>query len=152
MSASGRYVAFAPYSAGIVLLRDTCIGVPSGCTPTTTRVTVNTGGHQLQRWVAYGLSISADGRRVAFALWRFDDFTQTSSSDVFVRDTCVGATTCDAKTFLVSVGASGLFANGVSQAPMISGDGKSVVFQSRGSDLVSGDTNGVTDIFRTLLP
>ncbi|HEY2514728.1 MAG TPA: hypothetical protein VGI39_27875 [Polyangiaceae bacterium] len=44
------------------------------------------------------------------------------------------------------VGASGA-ANGPSARPRISGDGNFVVFQSDASNLVSGDTNGATDIF-----
>jgi Tol biopolymer transport system component len=147
MSASARYVAFAPYDGG-VLLRDTCIGAPVGCIPATTSVLA--GNFALP--IAFDPSISADGRRVAYVVWRFDPFTQTATSNVFVRDTCIGATGCSPRTFLVSAGPSGFLANGNSRAPMISGDGKYVVFQSDATDLVSGDTNGVTDIFRVALP
>jgi WD40-like Beta Propeller Repeat len=37
--------------------------------------------------------------------------------------------------------------NGASSQPQISGDGSTVVFQSDASNLVSGDTNGFTDVF-----
>jgi hypothetical protein len=153
MSASGRYVAFAPYGGGLILLRDTCIGAPAGCIPATTFANVYTNGfpfHPLD--TAFDLSISADGRRIAFAMWRFDSYSQTAAADVIVRDTCLGVSGCDPKTLLVSVGSSGSFANGKSLAPMISGDGKYVVFQSEATDLVPGDTNGFTDIFRVALP
>ena len=46
----------------------------------------------------------------------------------------------------VDVGATG-GANGPSTRPRISGDGNFVVFQSDASNLVTGDTNGATDIF-----
>lgn len=153
MSASGRYVAFAPNPGGLILLRDTCIGAPAGCIPATTRAGVYTNGFAFQPNVtAFSLSISAEGRRIAFAAALFDSYKQTYSVNVFVRDTCVGASGCDPKTLLVSVGSSGSFANGNSLAPMISGDGKYVVFQSEATDLVPGDTNGFTDIFRVALP
>jgi hypothetical protein len=151
MSASGRYVAFAPYGAGIVLLRDTCIGGPAECVPGTTRVTVNTNNVQIQS-AAFDPSISADGRYVAFAMGQFDPYSQTFLSNILVRDTCMGIAACDPKTFLITTSASGSLATGISRAPMLSGDGKFVVFQSDAIDLVPGDANGVTDIFRTELP
>jgi len=64
-----------------------------------------------------------------------------SARDVFVRDRNAGATT------RVSVDSAGVQANGPSQEPSISGDGRYVVFSSTASDLVSGDTNSKQDIF-----
>jgi Tol biopolymer transport system component len=147
MSASGRYIAFTAYDGvGNVLLRDTCIGAPSGCVPVTTKL------FSRGQSTPYGLSISADGQRVAFAMWHFDLYSQTLSSHVFALDTCAGVAVCAPRAFLVSSDPSGSVGNGLSVAPMISGDGKSVVFQSDASNLVPGDTNGVSDIFRTVLP
>lgn len=150
MSASARYVALV-WNGTRILLRNTCIGAPAGCNPSTTRLSLTTTGSSVEAEVG-DISISDDGRRIAFTLWRFDSYSQTTAADVFVRDTCLGVTGCVPKTFLVSSGLSGSFANGLSRSPMISGDGKYVVFQSDATDLVPGDTNNVTDIFRVALP
>ncbi len=47
----------------------------------------------------------------------------------------------------VSVASDGSQANGRSQDPQLSADGRYVVFRSSASNLVLGDTNGVDDIF-----
>ena len=47
----------------------------------------------------------------------------------------------------VSVSSAGVQANGHSLHPAISSDGRFVLFDSTASNLVSGDTNGVSDIF-----
>jgi hypothetical protein len=88
------------------------------------------------------LSISADGRYVAFA----SDATNlvandlNGETDVFVRDTLTGT------TVLASVNSSGaqLAANTLdfNLRPAISANGQFVVFQSRANNLVPGDTNG----------
>ena len=61
--------------------------------------------------------------------------------DIFVRDRQTGATE------RVSVSSNGTEANGFSSLPAISADGRYVAFQSSASNLVSGDTNAVDDIF-----
>src|SRR5687768_9773023 len=87
-------------------------------------------------------SIGSDGRYVAFT----SDATNlvagdtNGRSDVFVQDRQTGLTT------LVSVGVSAQ-ANGHSHDPSISADGRYVAFSSDASNLVSGDTNGATDVF-----
>jgi hypothetical protein len=47
----------------------------------------------------------------------------------------------------VSVDDSGTQAEGASVRPTISGDGRYVAFSSEASNLVSGDTNGASDVF-----
>ena len=47
----------------------------------------------------------------------------------------------------VSVGVGGAQANGVSQAPSLSADGRYVAFDSLATNLVGGDTNGASDVF-----
>lgn len=47
----------------------------------------------------------------------------------------------------VSVDSSGREANGPSRNPSISADGRYVVFESDATNLVRGDTNGMTDVF-----
>ncbi len=47
----------------------------------------------------------------------------------------------------VSVSTAGVEGNGVSGNPAISGDGRFVAFASAATNLVAGDTNGLTDVF-----
>ncbi|MGB0952058.1 MAG: TolB family protein [Planctomycetota bacterium] len=62
-------------------------------------------------------------------------------TDIFVHDRIHGITT------RVSVDSNGVESNGASTTCDISGDGRYVVFQSAGSNLVAADTNGEDDIF-----
>lgn len=52
-----------------------------------------------------------------------------------------------AQVVRVSVSTAGVEANGPSGPPSISGNGRYVVFASDATNLVAGDTNGLTDIF-----
>jgi hypothetical protein len=87
--------------------------------------------------------ISGDGRYVSFhspssSLVPGDSNGRT---DIFVRDLQT------LTTELVSVSSSGVQGNGNSHYPHISADGQFVTYRSAASNLVSGDANGVTDIF-----
>lgn len=92
---------------------------------------------------SYAPEISSTGRYVVFA----SDATNLVAGDtngrrdIFLRDT-VSKT-----TRLVSKPKSG-GANGNSYAPQVSDDGRYVAYLSDATNLVSGDTNGVTDLFR----
>jgi Tol biopolymer transport system component len=86
--------------------------------------------------------VSANGRYVVFtssATNLVADDTN-GASDVFVRDLQRGTTT------LVSIGRSA-DADGPSNTPAISPDGRYVAFFSAASNLVSGDTNEIADVF-----
>ena len=61
--------------------------------------------------------------------------------DVFLKDLLTGVTTC------VSVDPSGIPANAGSRFPSLSADGRFIAFSSDATNLVSGDTNGVSDVF-----
>jgi Ca2+-binding RTX toxin-like protein len=82
---------------------------------------------------------------VAFSSEAFDlvtTDTNSTTSDVFVRDLQLGTTT------LVSVNDAGTGSgNGRSYNPEISADGQFVVFSSHADDLVATDTNGTRDVF-----
>ena len=157
VSANGRYVAFESSSGNLVpgdaggasdiFLRDTCVGAAPGCTPSTTEVSVTSGGNPGNA-VSLGPAISADGRFVAFSSLASDLVAgdTNGSFDFFVRDTCVGATGCGPTTVRVSVANDGAQASG-SGTPAISADGRFVAFDSAGDNLVAGDTNGALDVF-----
>ena len=88
-------------------------------------------------------SISADGRYVSFYSESTDLVTNDTNEadDVFVRDTVSNTTT------RISVSSSGEEGNGDSTYSSISADGRYIVFSSRASNLVDGDTNGQSDVF-----
>jgi Tol biopolymer transport system component len=64
-----------------------------------------------------------------------------ASRQVYWHDALTG------ETRLVSASADGVAGNGDSGAPAISADGLTVAFESDASNLVTGDTNGVRDVF-----
>jgi hypothetical protein len=90
--------------------------------------------------------VSDDGRYVAFSSYA-DNLVPNDadiSLDVFVRDVAAG------KTWCASVDSNGkLSSQSGTQTTFIdlSGDGRFVLFDATVSDLVDGDTNGVSDQF-----
>lgn len=89
-------------------------------------------------------AISADGRYVAFdSNYEDIDFYDTNNQDdVFLYDRDTGVTK-RVSTAYDQVDA--LFYSSI--VPAISGDGKTVAFESRSSKIVPGDTNGSSDVF-----
>jgi Tol biopolymer transport system component len=110
---------------------------------TTIRVSVGPGGVQQNHSSGFYPTVSADGRYVAF--WSDADNLvpgdTNSNSDAFVRDTLAGT------TVMVSVATNGAQGDGQSSYPSISADGRYVTFDSGASNLVSGDSNGLRDVF-----
>jgi hypothetical protein len=107
------------------------------------RVSVATGGAQANG-PSFSSSVSSDGRYVAFqseATNLVAGDTNGNDADIFVRDRQTGTTS------LVSLSSSGVHADDVSRAPVISADGRFVAFWSNATTLVPGDTNGRPDIF-----
>ena len=114
-------------------------------TGTTERVSVDSAGNEGNDLSAPG-AISPDGRFVVL----FSRATNlvpgdtNGSFDVFVRDLQAGTTE------RVSVANSGGQANSsssVAGSTVISADGRFVAFGSVATNLVTGDTNGSTDVF-----
>jgi Tol biopolymer transport system component len=89
------------------------------------------------------VSISADGRRVAFTSAASDLVPGDTNGalDVFVRDRLTGSTERE------SVGGDGTQADDQSLRPAISADGRSVAFESPATNLVLGDGNARYDVF-----
>ena len=158
-SANGRFVAFDSLASNLVpndtngnydvFVRDTCLGVTTACTPTTTQVSVapdGSGGNSLSRYP----SISADGRFVAFYSLS-DNLVPNDTNfagDVFLRDTCAGAPAgCVPSTILISLADDGSQANYDTGSALISGDGRYVAFTTLANNLVPDDTDGFADVF-----
>jgi hypothetical protein len=126
MSSDGRYIAFSSAATNLlsgagtgrqVYLRDTCFGAGSGsCAPATRLVSTDANG-ALVGTESILPSVSASGRFVAFlsvtpshATGQASAQTKASAAgtnsgyrQVFVRDTCLGATDCAPKTTRISL-------------------------------------------------
>jgi Tol biopolymer transport system component len=139
ISADGRFVTFVSEASNLVpggvdgypnaFVRDRA----NGTTGTTECVNCGSG------LTGESASISADGRFVAFAAQRIEGW---NGVQVYVRDRLTH------KLERISVNNAGVFANlGGARGSSISADGRYVVFSSRATNLVAGDTDDFVDIF-----
>ena len=139
ISVDGRYVTFKSYADNLVSGGRCGVLVHDHQTAQTTCVSVDSNGT-----VRNGAepSISADGRYVVFeAPGDLLSGGYSSSTDIYVRDLQTS------QTVRASVASNGAVADRPSNYPAISPDGRYVAFISRASNLVSGDTNEVEDVF-----
>lgn len=92
--------------------------------------------------------LTADGRFVVFTSAADNLVTNDTngSADIFIRDLVAKTTT------LVSLGTEGRTGRGISAQPLLSRDGRTLVFTSTARDLVEGDYNQVADLFMVRLP
>lgn len=145
ISANGRFVAFASTATNLAasdLNGSSDIFVRDRREGRTRRVSVSTAGAESNGDSAWP-SISANGRFVAFESDATDlvGGDTNGSRDIFVRDRETGTTR------RVSRSSSGRQGNDDSAFASISADGRFVAFSSGASNLVPGDTNGVSDVF-----
>jgi Tol biopolymer transport system component len=150
VSPNGRFVGFASAATNLVAgdtnaCRDVFVrDVRSG---TTERVSVASDGTQGNGDsggpYVYSISLSADGRFVAFSSEASSLIPGDTNGfqDIFVRDRLLRTTE------RVSVASDGTQGNENSSDPCISADGRYVVFYGNATNLVPGDTNGVVDVF-----
>ena len=130
----------------IALVGETGVTGPTGpqgeTGPKISRVSVASDGTQGNSFSTTP-SISADGRYVSFGSNASNLVSGDTNdlTDVFVHDLQTSATT------LVSVASDGTQGRDISQTSSISADGRYVFFNSSATNLVSGDTNGFTDVF-----
>ncbi len=147
VSSDGRYVAFSSGATNLVAGDTNGLGdvfVRDRTTLTTTRVSVDSAGTQATGGASYYACISSNGRYVAFSSGATNLVASDTNglTDVFVHDTILSTTT---RVSLDSAGAQAT--GGVSGEPSISSDGRYVAFSSGATNLVAGDTNGLTDAF-----
>jgi Tol biopolymer transport system component len=159
LSAGGRFIVFESLASNLVpgdnnglsdiFLRDTCRKAAPRCIPSTVRVSLPDDGSE-PNGASFDPSISGDGRYVVFTSLA-DNLVgkdRNSSADIFLRDTCIGATgECRPSTALVSVDNAGVQANASSDFGRISGSGRFVAFVSAADNLVVEDTNQSKDVF-----
>lgn len=145
ISEDARYIAFESTATNLVA-GDTNsrsdIFVHDRMSGQTSRVSVSSIGAEGNN-NSLSASISGDGRFVAFTSSANNLVAGDTNGtfDIFVHDRETGQTT------RVSTDSLGNQSNGASVAAAISYDGRFVTFQSLASNLVGGDTNGVTDVF-----
>jgi tricorn protease-like protein len=145
MSADGRYVSFWSEANNLVpgdtnnsrdvFVYDRQIGQ-------TNRVSVASDGTQGNDH-SLSYRISADGRYVVFgsAATNLVPDDTNGQADIFIHDQQTG------QTSRVSIASDGTQANNHSYWSSISVDGRYIAFHSDASNLVTGDTNNVGDIF-----
>ena len=145
MTPDGRFAAFASDASNLVsgdgnfgpdiFVRDRSAG-------TTELISVASDGMQLG---GSGPSISADGRFVAYAVW-----APNLTGQVIVWDRTMK------RAVVYSVGPGSVLAAGATTlnttSVSLSGDGRTLAFLTAATNLVAGDTNGLTDAFAILLP
>ncbi len=132
LSQDGRYVAFSAQENQFtqIMLRDTCLAAPNGCTPSTKVISVaadNSPGNA----DSHTPVISADGRYVAFSSAATNLVEGAPAGrQVYMRDTCAGAAgpSCKATTSLVSTDPGGALLGTECIFPSISSSGRYVVF------------------------
>jgi len=161
MSADGRFIAFASSAANLatgqtgsglqVFVRDTCAGLTAGksCIANTAEISAD-AKYQASGSEAKNPAISADGRYVAFVAAGPTSDATPSSSQILLRDTCLGSNvpaSCVPSTTEVSLSAAGRSGNGQSTNPAVSGDGRFIVFQSSASNLVAEVSKSATNVF-----
>ncbi len=162
----GTFVAFAstasnlisginnlPYPNPEVFEQDECQLVTTGCVPSMSLISTP-DGTALANGANSQPTISYDGRFVAFASagTNLVGGPIPAFQQIYVRDTCRGATTtCTASTKLVSTLNGTTPANGLSESPSINpdttGSGQFIAFASLASNLSTNAANGVENIY-----
>jgi len=160
ISRDGRVVTFISAATNLVsevvtytqlYARETCLGAPSGCTPTNHLVSVSNAG-DLANGEVRSAAVSAVGRHVVFESYASNLVAgdHALGDDVFERDTCIGAPPgCTPSTILVSPARAGVTAqsNVYAAFPSVSTDGRFVLFESTATDLIATDTHGSPQVF-----
>lgn len=147
LSQDGQFVVFESTASNLIA-GGTTVGVThiyrrDNTAGTISLVSVDSGGGNQGNGNSTQARVSADGRYVVFA----SDATNlvagdtNATRDIFLRDMT------NDTTVRVSVSSGGTEGNGASRSPSISADGAHVAFHSLASNLVAGDTNGVSDVF-----
>lgn len=158
----GRFIAFSSVSQNLVanlanavsnvFVRDTCLGIATGCTPQTLLASI---GNNAQPPNADCLepSVSSDGRYLVYiskATNLVSSVTTSGNNDeVYLSDTCLGASSgCTPSTTLVSLAADGVSpANGSSTEPYISPDGQYIAFVSTATNLTAQAVTGTPEVY-----
>lgn len=154
LSPDGRFVLFAS-AANNIALNSSSNALTVAVSPTlnvflrdrtngtTTLINVNLSGTGGGNRDSLPSALSSDGHYALFESGASDIFPGDTNglTDVFLRDVWSNV------TVLVSVGTNGGVANGVCRGSTMTPDGLLVAFTSAANNLVTGDTNGIADVF-----
>lgn len=142
---NGRYVVFYSYASNLVADNNKTSDIfrKDLKTGKIWRVSTDTQGFEGND-DSYEPSITPNGRYVVFRSLASNLVADDANDarDIFRKDIKTG------KVQRVSTDANGLEGNGDSYSPTITPNGRYVVFRSLASNLVAGDNNGMSDIFR----
>jgi prepilin-type processing-associated H-X9-DG protein len=151
VSPDGRYVLFASTANNLTLTNNNLFVLPSrfnvllrdNLGGITTLVSANQAGTGGGNGDSFPTGISTNGQFALFESSASDLVANDTNnvSDIFVHDLVNGTTR------LVSIGTGGGNASGVSRGSVITPDGRYVAFVSAATNLVSGDTNSIADVF-----
>ena len=145
LSADGRYVAFQTHANNLFPGGTFLGGIVRKDLVTGEVLSMSAGGAGVQaNGDSFGADISADGRYVVFDSNAGNLATgdANGASDVFRKDSATG------EVVLVSSSTADTQGNGASTGSAVSADGRYVAFTSAADNLVAGDTNGTSDVFR----
>ena len=145
LSDDGRYILFESNATNLIsndFNGHTDTFIYDRLEETVELVSINSNGTQANGSSGSGF-ISGNGRYVTYASFASNLVSKDTNSqqDIFVYDRQ------NKKTELISVASDNTQANGMSSFSLISEDGRYVVFESMADNLVSGDTNNLSDIF-----
>lgn len=147
LSADGRFLVFTSDATNLIGVGADTNGskdvfVKDLQTGAIRRVSTNSAGGQAN-WSSDNATISADGRYVAFESTATDLVAggTDGSRYLFLKDLQTGATT------RIDVRLDESDSNNATRA-RFSDNGRYIVFESNAKNLVSGDNNGIKDIFR----
>lgn len=148
VSADGTIVCFSSLASNLVpgdTNATADVFVHDRSTGVTERVSVDSAGIEANG-SNYTASLSTDGRFVVFQSMATNLVAGDTNGylDVFLHDRTTGITE---RVSVDSAGAEGNGDSGIIPPIGVSADGQTVVFTSRASNLVPGDTNGTYDVF-----
>jgi hypothetical protein len=131
ISQDGRYVVYGSQQSQVnqILLKDTCLGVSSGCTVNTRVVSVAADG-TAGNADSHNAVVTSDGRYVAFSSAATNLVEGAPAGrQVYLHDTCIGADNkCKPATTLISTDSQGALNGTESILPSISSTGRYVAF------------------------
>jgi Ca2+-binding RTX toxin-like protein len=149
ISQDGRYVLFQSAASNLVTgdtNGEVDVFIKDLQTGTLQRISTATDNAQSNGGVG-DFSISADSKFVVFSSWASNLVADDTNvlTDVFIKDLQTGAIQ---RVSTSSTGGQGDGDSGWDNPPILSQDGRYVIFSSDATNLVAGDTNGMTDVFR----
>lgn len=131
ISQDGRYVVYGSQQNRVnqILLKDTCVGISSGCSVNTRVVSVAADG-TAGNADSHNAVVTPDGRYVAFSSAATNLVEGAAAGrQIYVHDTCIGAeNSCKTATTLISVDSQGALSGTESILPSISSTGRFVAF------------------------